>query len=481
MKKLLVVICCSLTMTILNAQETLFTKIDSYLTEGVANGFSGSILIQADDQIILNKGYGLANKERSIKNEINTVFDIGSNTKQFTSAAIMRLEEKGLLNVEDSLAMFFDNLPKEKRQITIHQLLTHTSGLQESIGGDFDLIPEDQFIEEVLNSNLVFAPGSSFNYSNIGYSLLAKIIEETSGQSYESFVKEQFFDPIGMRQTGYQLPEWDVNNLAHGYNRNIMHQGTMISRYQEQGEVSWHLKGNGGLQSTNMDLLNWLREINSGAILSPQSIEKWTTPYVKEINNYYAYGWGVYDPQQRENVIYHNGGNGAFSNTIIWDMDTNDMIIFSCNSSSPSLEQVPYEIEKMMISPNYIPQPIKKNPYYFLQSFMSINDPDQDHQMLETLKREYQQAISSSSLLNRMGYLTLRQGNKDWAYKLFKLNTELFPDDGNVWDSLGEYYIMSEQIDEAKKCLIKAITIGTERSCDWCESSINKLKQLILN
>ena len=65
-----------------------------------------------------------------------------------------------------------------------------------------------------------------------------------------------------------------------------------------------------------------------------------------------------------------------------------------------------------------------------------------------------------------MGYLTLRQGNKDWAHKLFKLNTELFPDDGNVWDSLGEYYIMSEQIDEAKKCLIKAITIGTERSCD---------------
>ena len=177
-----------------NAQEKLntevtFTKIDTYLSNGEANGFSGAILVIKEGELIINKGYGLANKKSNTLNNPNTIFDIGSNTKQFTSSAILKLVEQNKLSVTDSLNKYFSELPIDKQSITIHQLLTHSAGFSESIGRDFSDISQKDFFDKLFASKLLSEPGEKYSYSNTGYSILGRIIELASGQSYEAFLK----------------------------------------------------------------------------------------------------------------------------------------------------------------------------------------------------------------------------------------------------------------------------------------------------
>ncbi|WP_340067370.1 serine hydrolase domain-containing protein [Ascidiimonas aurantiaca] len=193
-------------------------QIDSYLKECEANGFNGALLIVKNDNIILNKGYGLASKKDSIPNTPETVFDICSVTKQFTGAAIVKLEEEEKLKVTDTLGQYFKNIPSDKRGITIHQLLTHSAGFGHGIGvGDFDHMPQDVYFKELFDTELRFKPGTSYSYSNSGYSVLGRIIELVSGKNYEDYLKEKIFEPSGMKHTGYLLPEWDNKSIANEY------------------------------------------------------------------------------------------------------------------------------------------------------------------------------------------------------------------------------------------------------------------------
>ena len=220
-------------------QETqsaaLYSRINSYLTAGSENGFSGAISVVKNGEIIINKGYGEANKNAKTLNNPNTIFDIASNTKQFTATAILKLVELGKLKLTDPLSTFFENLPIEKQRITIHQLLTHTTGFSESIGRDYSAfgklseISQKDFFEKLFRSKLLSEPGEKYSYSNTGFSILGRIIELASGQPYETFLNEYLFTPAGMLQTGYLLPKWDTEQMAHGYNRNIIETESTIT------------------------------------------------------------------------------------------------------------------------------------------------------------------------------------------------------------------------------------------------------------
>ncbi|NER17552.1 serine hydrolase domain-containing protein [Spongiivirga citrea] len=458
------------------AQENhsiLAKKIDAYLNKGVSNGFNGAVLIERNGEVILNKGYGKADKVKNISNTPNTIFDIGSNTKQFTGAAILKLAELHKLKVTDSLHTFFNNLPDDKKNITIHQLLTHTGGFQESLDGDFELISTQDFFRNVFNSKLFQEPGTKFNYSNLGYSILARIIEITSKMNYENFLQEFLFKPSGMNQTGYLLPEWNAENLANGYNRNILDQGTTIERYKEDGQVSWNLKGNGGINSTSNDLLLWKKAINSNKILPQELTEKWIQPYTLEINHYYGYGWGIYNTADK--IIYHNGGNGAFTHTIIWNMAKDYFIIYSSNSSSPKIENVAYEIEQALTNDSYVPKEIEKNPYFFVMSFIEQHNINDSDKLLRLIIDKYSADFGTSEVLNRLGYITMRsENNSEWAIKLFKFNTRLFENEANVWDSLGDGHLAIGNKEEAIINFKKAINLGSEET-------LKKLKKLQQN
>ena len=494
MKKIIPLICyfillianTSCTQNICNPTE-IKNKVDKYLTEGISNGFSGSILIAKEDQIILNKGYGMADKENYISFTPNTVATIGSVTKQFTATAIIKLEELKKLKVSDPLSLFFKDIPEDKKDITIHQLLTHSAGLVHSVGnGDFNKISREDFFKTLFASELICQPGSKYNYSNAGYSVLARIIELASGQDYESFLNEYLFHPADMNQTGYFIPQWKENLVAKGYMNGIRSVGSMISYFQNMGEIAWALKGNGGIHSTPNDMYKWYKALKENKILSKSMFKKLTTPYIPENENgssHYAYGWAIDQSNRNTKIITHNGGNRVFFHDFIWLFEEDVLIILFTNASSKEVE-VAWSIEKMIFEKDYQPKLIKKNLHLLVFDFLESNGVQQTSELISTIKEEYAEYTRNPNNLNDLGYDLLkdengnRPKNLEMAIEIFKLNVELFPMNGNSWDSLGEAYSYNGQIDLAIKSYQKALDLAPTSNCTWCNSSTQAIERL---
>ena len=473
--------------TLINAQKTaknnaIIQKIDNYLNAGTANGFSGSVLIAKKGEIILNKGYGLADKESNKPYTPTTISTIGSVTKQFTATAILKLVAMKKLKLTDPLSRFFTKLPKDKRKITIHQLLTHSAGMIDVIGdGDFDDIPMKRFFKTLFATKLLHAPGSKYTYSNAGYSILARIIELTSGQEYEHFLNKQLFKPAGMTQTGYFMPQWDQNLIATGYARNVIKVGTMIARYNASKKITWTLKGNGGIHSTTGDMFKWYQALKSNKILSAALFEKLTTPYILEYDNRksrYAYGWAIYNSSRNTKIISHNGGNAIFFHDFLWLPKEDVVILLFTNASSREVE-VAWPIEKMFFDTAYKAAPIKKNLFQLVFDFMKNNEVQAASKLTALIKENYSASIKNSGVLNDLGYRLIEMRKEvAWAISLFKLNTTLFPKNGNVWDSLGEAYAKNDQKKEAIKSYQKALEFAPRKDCDWCKGSVKALRTL---
>lgn len=455
----------------------LYSKIDNYLTAGSKNGFSGAISVVKNGKIIINKGYGEANKSTKTLNNPNTIFDIGSNTKQFTATAILKLAELGKLKLSDPLSNYFEDLPVEKQAITIHQLLTHTAGFTESIGRDFDKISQELFFEQLFSSKLLSKPGEKYSYSNVGYSILGRIIELTSGQAYEVFLNEHLFAPAGMKQTGYLLPNWNTKQMSRSYNRGILDAESPIIRYQKDGDITWHLKANGGINSTQNDMLLWYEALKSNKIISKESLKKLLTPHVDHSNGKYsyAYGWSVRILENNIKRIAHNGSNGAYAHSIIWFPEEDVYIVYVTNANSSKVEYLGYRIAKIIFDESYAPEPIQNNVYAFIFDYIKEHSTDQSHELIRLLQDEYADDFTNASPLNTVGNLLLKfNENLDWALELFKLNVQFYPEDGNLWDSLGDGYKANNLIEDAIKSYQKAIELGYKGSQEKLIELTNK-------
>jgi len=275
------------------------SKLNEYLTRIAPYGFSGAVLVARDGEIVLNKGYGLAIRSDGVANTSETVFSTGSITKQFTAAAIMVLEMQGKLNTDDKISEYLGGVPHKKVDITLHHLLTHTAGVLFSTGDDYTIAHRDDTVKKILDSPLEFTPGTRFEYSNAGYTLLAAIIEIVSGQPYEEFLREYLFEPAGMKFTGYRLPAWDGRVVAHWYDGDTDN-GTPL----EKDYPYWNLIGNGGILSTTGDMFKWHQALMGDEILSAAAKAKL---YAPELNDY-AYGWDVLDTEHGT-LIQHDGGS----------------------------------------------------------------------------------------------------------------------------------------------------------------------------
>jgi len=299
-------------------------KLDDYLMRIIPFGFSGALLVAKDGKIILNKGYGLAIRSENVPNTSETVFSTGSITKQFTAAGIMKLEMQGKLNTEDSIAKYFENVPEEKKGITLHHLLTHTAGVVDSIGMDYERAQRDDTMKKILDEPLLFQPGERFQYSNSGYSMLAAIIEKVSGKSYEDFLNEHLFKPAGMQFTGYRIPEWNKKVVAHWYVGDKDNRTPLEKPYPY-----WNLLGNGGILSTTLDMYKWHLALLDDKVLSAKAKKKIFTPFLND----YGYGWDVLDTR-RGTLIQHDGGSMLGNNAELRRyMDADVVTILFCNQS----------------------------------------------------------------------------------------------------------------------------------------------------
>ncbi|MFQ6070465.1 MAG: serine hydrolase domain-containing protein [Candidatus Aminicenantales bacterium] len=305
-------------------KDKIAQKLDLYLRRITPFGFSGALLVARKEEIILNKGYGLAVRSENVPNTRDTVFSIGSITKQFTAAGIMKLEMMGKLRTEDPITRFFDHVPPDKKSITLHHLLTHSSGVIGSTGPDYEVVSREEVVRIILRSPLQFQPGDRFFYSNAGYSLLAAVIEKVSGQSYEEFLHQHIFKAAGMNFTGYRIPDWSKKTVAHWYVGD-KDNGTPL----EKPYPYWHLLGNGGVLSTTEDMYRWHLALLGEKVLSPEAKKKIFTPYIND----YGYGWDVLQTE-RGLLIQHDGGSTLGSSSEMRRyMDAGVVTILFCNQS----------------------------------------------------------------------------------------------------------------------------------------------------
>ena len=296
-------------------------------------GFMGTVLVARDGKVVLDKAYGMANVEWDVPNAPNTKFRLGSITKQFTAAAILKLEMMGKLRVSDPISKFVGPVPDDKRAITVHHLLTHTSGLTDQLGGDYEALSRKDMLDGALESELRSAPGTEYSYSNLGYSILAAIVEKVSGRSYEEFLAAQLFAPAGMRQTGYVLPEWGPEQVAVEYDENGEPKGRPFHHPWAEDGPYWNLRGNGGLLSTARDMFRWHVALRGEEILSKSAKEKMFKPHVPEEEggeSYYGYGW-VVSPADEGRILWHDGGNGWSLGVLARFPDQDAMVFWVSN------------------------------------------------------------------------------------------------------------------------------------------------------
>jgi CubicO group peptidase (beta-lactamase class C family) len=250
--------------------QDLTARLDSTMRAAERNGFSGVVRIEKDGAVLLEQGYGLANRDARIPFTPATVVQIGSNTKDFTAVAILQLQQQGRLNVKDSLGEYFANVPADKRRITLWQLMTHTAGYPLGLGGDFAAVTRQALVDSAMRFRLLFQPGARESYSNTGYAILAAIVEQVSGKTYDEYVRDAILAPLGLRRTGFHLPRFAPNDLAHGYLASGADQGTMLDRPHAADGPYWNLRGNGGMLSTASDMHTFYEALfETDRLLSP--------------------------------------------------------------------------------------------------------------------------------------------------------------------------------------------------------------------
>lgn len=324
-------------------------KLDEYMTALAGAGrFSGAVLVARNGTVLLSKGYGIANYEFAVPNTPQTVFPIGSNTKQFTAVGIMKLQEQGRLNVTDPVAWYIPDAPRWKA-IRIYHLLNHTSGIP-SEGGflitdPFD-IPLPELISRITALTLTFEPGKGETYSNNGYITLSYIIERASGRSYDEYLREKIFLPLGMNSTGQDNARDVFINRASGYT-------TMTGKHIHYDLQNIHNSyGAGSLHSTTEDLYRWEKAFHTpGAILSGLSLDAM-------VNN----GYGIVQAESgNRTVIGHGGRNFGFISYTIYYPEEGATIIFLSNHDRTPMVTLPKDLSAIVFGEPYaLPQKIDR-------------------------------------------------------------------------------------------------------------------------
>jgi len=307
--------------------------------------FSGTVLVCDKDNILLKRGYGYANEQYKISNTVHTKYKIGSYTKQFTAASILKLYEDGKLELEENLSQYIPEYIYSDG-ITIHHLLSHTSGIPEhtkfeeySTGERIDF---NDILDRLNKRELDFKPGDRVEYSNSNYVLLAKTVEIISGLDIETFYQQYIFEPAGLENTGVSRNEDILSDLAQGYS--YSGQGIINADYYDMSGAY----GSGFLYSTAEDILSWIRALITGKIISSDTLQKMLSPYgyIWYMNAYAGYGCFV-----KGEPVSEICGSGLISGYVfnIWvDLNKDSVVILLSNNDATALARILKGIENIL-------------------------------------------------------------------------------------------------------------------------------------
>lgn len=328
--------------------QDIISRIDASLSNlAETESFSGSVLIAQGDTVLLRKGYGMADIESGEPNSPHTRFRIYSITKEFTATAILILQAQGKLNVQDHICEYIVDCPAAWQEITIHHLLTHTSGISDQsfferiLGRQGEQFTPVELVAVFKDTPLDFEPGAEFRYSNPGYMVLGYVIEQVSGQSYEEFLQEHILSPLSLFNTGYDHLESDV---ATGYS------SYGIEARSIDTSVPYSA---GGLYSTVEDLYRWIQAFHTDQYFSRDLFAPLFTPFISAPSEdhfaqdaSYGYGW-VIGERNSHRLIGHTGSYYGFCGFLEYYPDEQITIVVLSNLeywNSPSAFTLPSEL-----------------------------------------------------------------------------------------------------------------------------------------
>ncbi len=315
--------------------EQAVVDIDRRLTVAAGNGFGGTVIIEQGGRTLLAKGYGYADRNRKIPFTPDTIAQIGSITKSQTAAALATLIAEGKISLSDPVSKFLPEAPEPGRSRTIAQLLSHSSGLMDSCTDDFDPQSESDLVKNCLARPLAHPAGED-NYSNMGYSVLALIIQRVTGKSWEDAVRERVWEPLGMKYIGFYFRGQPDNLFAHGYRKNV--EQPLISRSiaKLQGD-DWALRGNGGIQASSRTMIKFLDGILDPDGTLPSAARALVLSPVRGQSGEGQEGFGLYFHFKDGKIFRmgHSGSDGTFFSYLAW-IPANDVRFYFVGNNGES-------------------------------------------------------------------------------------------------------------------------------------------------
>lgn len=414
--------------------------------------FNGTVLVADEKGIVHKKGYGQANFEWQAPNTLDTKFRIGSITKQFTSMVIMQLAAEGKLKLDDKLTAHLPDYRKDTGdRITISHLLNHTSGIPSYTSAPTFFANDSRdpysvadFVKKFASGDLEFEPGTKFSYNNSGYFLLGAIIEKLTGMTYAQALQQRIFGPLGMKNSGYDVHATVLPKRASGYQ--FGPGGLSNAPYLDMSLPY----AAGALYSTVEDLHLWDRALYLDKLLPAPLKQQMFTPGMDQ----YAYGWVVKplklnDGKTELATISHGGGINGFSTLLIRAPERKELVVLFDNTSrGDKLEELAAGV--LSILHGLPPQQPRESIGEVMMATLGKSSVAEAIAKYKTLKATKAAEYDfSAHELNRTGYQLLGAGRVADAIEIFKLNVEMFPGDGNAYDSLAEAYMVSGNKEQA--------------------------------
>ena len=475
----LAVVLLLITATLSFAQPKA-AKIDALVKQYAANGqFNGAILVADKGQVVLKKGYGMANMEWNIPNAPDTKFRLGSITKQFTAMLIMQLVEQSKLKLTGKITDYLPDYPKATGdKITIHHLLTHTSGIPNytNVPRFFETLARNPytpqaFTKEFSGLPLDFEPGSKFTYSNSGYFLLGVIIEKVTGKPYATVLTENILKPAQMADTGYDLFSPILPKRAAGYEK----QG---GKYVNAPYLDMSIPyAAGSMYSTVEDLYRWDQVLYTDKLLSASSKTVMFTPFLGsyEEGAGYAYGWSIGKTKVGERkdsllLVEHGGGINGFNTIISRLPNDKQFVVLLNNTGRAPLSDMRQNILRVLYD-----QPVEspKKPITDMLRQSILSEPlAKSREKFNAWKTDKAYSVNENDL-NNLGYELMRDGKLPESINVFTFNVEAFPNSYNVYDSRGEAYMTASNKAAAIQDYKKSVALNPRNV-----NGFDKLKEL---
>ncbi len=451
-------------------------KIDELLQRYHDYGqFDGTVLVAENGKVVFKKGYGLANREWDIPNGPDTKFRIGSITKQITAMAIMILQEKGKLRVYDSICKYVPDCPEAWKDITIHHLLTHTSGIP-----NFQRFPDNlqyerlpttvpKTIERFKYKELMFSPGAEFGYSSSGYVLLGYIIEQVTGKSYEQVINQYIFELLEMKNSGYDHPRSILKHRAAGYSRE--NQILLNASYFEMDTP--HAAG--ALYSTVEDLFLWDQALYTTRLVSKKTLDTIFTAYVKPGEEWgYGYGWNIGQLFNRK-LVSHSGAIDGFRAQLFRFPDEKVFIISLSNYEQAYLFKINESLAAILFNEKYEPPKkfIKDTLFQIIKHKEVVSAVNHFNELKDKHPDDYD---FSKNQLNWLGIELRDTGMLDEAIEIYKWIIELYPDWWNAYNGVADIYRIKGDKKLAIKYYAKSLEMNPET---WYAKEISEMLKML--